>query len=171
MISKTPKPPKISSSASNDNPSGDPKRLREIADRAGQVLLLAGRPSIIGRPGLSKSTVARIQQALYVKRSTLVAFAEAAGIRKEWLLDGTGPMATEAPPGVVAAQPDQPECVVSTKETRINGIVDLPRLGAAIRIAERVVKNPDTAEDWCRRAEAVIELYEELSAQAAADSH
>ena len=140
MAIKNPKLPKIPISAPGDNPGGDPEHLREIADRAGQVLLLAGRPSVIGRPGLSKSTVARIQQGLYVKRSTLVAFAEAASIRKEWLLYGTGPMTEQSLQAALAPAPDVPVFLV---KTAISGEVDLDRLALAMRMAARIVEKPD----------------------------
>lgn len=150
--------------AANLFPEG-PAEWRAVADRAGMLLLRTGRAPVVGSPGLSQSTLNRLLNGVPVKRTTLLAFAETMGVRYDWLVSGEGDVRS-------AGAPDQPAEAATIpfrqREFSFEG-VDLARLGAAVRVAQRIHrpgKEPMSADEeagfWLDHAQAVIDVYAEL---------
>jgi hypothetical protein len=131
------------------------------ADRATRALLLAGAEARTAGAGVSRNTRGRILRGLSVKRSTLIAFAEACGVQVEWLIEGTGDMTLGNPPETASELPTEP------KYQRIADLVDLARLGAAMRIARRQHPDPHSAADWVAAARDAADIYDMLTEQAA----
>ncbi len=138
--------------------SGSPALLA-IADRA--IRALQGRPraDVIGQAGLSKNTVQRILRGEPVKRATLIALADACGVRAEWLIDGDGQRAADAPPD------RPPPTDQAIEKLNLSSSLDQVRLGAAMRIAHRGHPSPTTPEEWTHAARDIAEIYDLLGEQ------
>ena len=130
-----------------------------IADRALKALRGHRRSDIFARSGISKNTLARVLRGEQVKRSTLLALADACAVSAEWLLNGTGEMALPPPAGAPPPPPPPAQPIDSTPDPHR---IDLRRLGAAMRIAGRHHAAPVTAEDWIEAARDMIAIYELL---------
>ena len=142
-----------------------------IRDRLRRSLVGKNRPAVLASAGISDRTLTRILAGATARRGTLASIADALGVLPDWLIDGTGPMTALS---LQAAAAQAPAVHTFLMNTAISGKVDLDRLALALRMAARVVEKPDEvepsearAEAWRRRAKAVINLYDELTAHAA----
>ena len=110
-----------------------------------------------------------------VPADAVTAIAKACGVSVQWVLTGEGSMhPTEMEYQELASlmAPQRPEphefsAIGGSSCGTLESTLDLARLGAAIRIAQRRHIAPDTAEQWLAMAREVAALYDILTDQAA----
>jgi transcriptional regulator with XRE-family HTH domain len=127
------------------------------------------RPAVLASPGVSKNTISRILKGESVKRVTLVALADACGVRPEWLIEGTGPMklmkeGEKVPSGYIVHD----DLVVPLKSLPN---VDVDIMAECLRAVDSIFATFDKPPTAKQRVDAMLALYEKMARlkQAAAD--